>query len=164
MEMFTMKKIITLSLVLVMVLALFTGCANPVETELTNFLNVEMVEVNANYEKLKEEVGKWESMEEDADFAKSLDEVLIPLCDDSLTKVNAIALETEEVKDIQAKYVKVMETYKEGFQMMSAAVAAGDAAKVEEGMEKLGEAVTYLDEYNAALEELAAQFGSEIEY
>ena len=159
-----MKKIITLSLALVMVLALFTACGDPVEAELTNFLNVEMVDVNANYEKLKEEVGKWETMEEDADFIKSLDEVLIPLCDDSLTKVNAIALETEEVKDVQAKYVKVMETYKGGFEMMSAAAKAGDAEKVQESMESLGEAVTYLDEYNAALEALAAQFGSEVEY
>ena len=159
-----MKKIITLSLALVMVLALFTACGDPVEAELTNFLNVEMVDVNANYEKLKEEVGKWETMEEDADFIKSLDEVLIPLCDDSLAKVNAIALETEEVKNVQAKYVKVMETYKGSFEMMSAAAKAGDAEKVQESMESLGEAVTYLDEYNAALEELAAQFGSEIEY
>ncbi|MBE6964416.1 MAG: hypothetical protein IJ949_03695 [Oscillospiraceae bacterium] len=159
-----MKKIITLALALVMVLALFTACADPVETELTNFLNVEMVDVNANYEKIKEEVGKWESMASDADFGKSLDEVLIPLCDDSLAKVNAIVLETEEVKDVQAKYVKVMETYKEGFKMMSDAVVAGDEAKVTEGTEKLGEAVAFLDEYNAALEALAAQFGSEIEY
>ncbi len=159
-----MKKIITLSLALVMVLALFTACGDPVEAELTNFLNVEMVDVNANYEKIKEEVGKWETMEEDADFIKSLDEVLLPLCEDSLTKVNAIALETEEVKGVQEKYVKVMETYKNGFETMSAAAKAGDAEKVEEGMNKLGEAVTYLDEYNAALEELAAQFGSEVQY
>ena len=164
MEMFIMKKIITLSLALVMVLALFTACGDPVEAELTNFLNVEMVEVTANYEKIKEEVGKWETMEADADFIKSLDEVLLPLCEDSLTKVNAIALETDEVKGVQAKYVKVMETYKEGFETMSSAAKAGDAAKVEEGMNKLGEAVTYLDEYNAALEELAAQFGSEVQY
>ena len=159
-----MKKIITLSLALVMVLALFTGCGDPVEAELTNFLNVEMVEVNANYEKIKEEVGKWETMEADADFVKSLDEVLLPLCEDSLTKVNAIVLETAEVKDVQAKYVKVMETYKEGFETMSDAAKAGDAAKVEEGMNKLGEAVDFLDEYNAALEALATQFGSEIQY
>ena len=159
-----MKKIITLSLALVMVLALFTGCSNPVADELTKFLNTDMVEVNANYEKIKESVAKWENIESDEDFAKNIEQEILPVCEDSLTKVNAIVVETEEVIDVKAKYTKMMETYKEGFEMMLAAAKTGDEAKLNEANDKLSAALGLLDEYNAALESIAAEIGAEIEY
>ena len=49
-----MKKILALLLMVVMSFALLTGCgSDPVYDDLENFLNVEMVEINADYENLK---------------------------------------------------------------------------------------------------------------
>ena len=159
-----MKKVLAFLLMVVMATALFTGCSNPVYDDFENFMNVEMVEVNADYEKITAEVGTWESLESDAELAKSLKEVLIPLVNGSLEKLNAITPETDEVKEVKAKYVKVMEAYKAGFESYLAACETQDEAKISEAETKLNEGVELLNEYNAALEELAAEVGAEIEY
>ena len=52
-----MKKIFALLLMVIMSVTLFAGCGtDPVYEDLSNFLNVEMVEVNAEYEKLNEAI------------------------------------------------------------------------------------------------------------
>ena len=42
-----------------MALTLLTGCGDLVYDDFSNYLNVEMTEVNANYEKIKTEAGRW---------------------------------------------------------------------------------------------------------
>ena len=159
-----MKKIISLLLMVVMATALFAGCSDPVYDDLENFLNVEMVDVNANYTKITTEVGTWEGVEDDTIIAKSLSDVLLPLVNDSLTKLESIAPETEEVKELKAKYVSVMNAYKEGFEGLLKGCETQDEATITSAQESLTNGVALLDEYNAALEELAAEFGAEIEY
>jgi len=68
------------------------------------------------------------------------------------------------VKEIKAKYVKVMEAYKAAFEDMYTAFSTGDEAVLEEGNAHLDEGMVLLDEYNAALEALAAEVGAEIQY
>ena len=115
-----MKKIFALLLMVIMSVTLLAGCGtDPVYEDLSNFLNVEMVEVNAEYEKLTAEVGTWETLEDDIAIKKSIDDTLLPLVNGSLEKLKDINPETEEVKAIKDKYVKVMETYKTGFEALS---------------------------------------------
>ena len=159
-----MKKVVSLLLMLVIACTMLTACSDPVYDEFENFLNVEMVDVNANYEKIKEEAGSWSNLTTDEEFITSLKDVLLPLVDDSLAKVNAIVLETEEVKVVRAKYVKVMERYKEGFTLILEGFEEQSEEKLNEGNDKITEAIELLDEYNAALEELAEQVGAEVEY
>ena len=159
-----MKKIFSLLLMAVMTFTLLTGCSDPVYDDLENFLNVEMVDVNADYEKLTSEVGTWETLEDDAAIKKSIDNTLLPLVNDSIEKLKDINPETEEVKDIKDKYVKMMETYKTGFETLSEGCETQDEATINAGSQKLEEAVELLDEYNKELEELAKEHGSEVEY
>ena len=159
-----MKKILALLLMAVMSFTLLTGCSDPVYDDLENFLNVEMVEVNADYEKLTAEVGTWETLEDDIAIKKSIDDTLLPLVNGSLEKLKDINPETEEVKAIKDKYVKVMEAYKTGFETLSEGCETQDEATINAGSQKLEEAVELLDEYNKALEELAKEHGSEVEY
>ena len=160
-----MKKIFALLLMVVMSVTLLTGCGtDPVYEDLSNYLNVEMKEVNADYTKLTEEVGTWETLEDDAAIKKSIDDTLLPLVNGSLEKLKDITPETEEVKAIKDKYVKVMETYKTGFETLSEGCETQDEATINAGSQKLEEAVELLDEYNKALEELAKEHGSEVEY
>ncbi len=160
-----MKKIFALLLMVIMSVTLLAGCGtDPVYEDLSNFLNVEMVEVNAEYEKLTAEVGTWETLEDDIAIKKSIDDTLLPLVNGSLEKLKDINPETEEVKAIKDKYVKVMETYKTGFETLSEGCETQDEATINAGSQKLEEAVELLDEYNKALEELAKEHGSEVEY
>ena len=159
-----MKKILALLLMVVMSVTLLTGCSDPVYDDLSNYLNVEMKEVNEEYTKLTEEVGTWETLEDDAAIKKSIDDALLPLVNGSLEKLKGINPETEEVKAIKDKYVKVMDAYKAGFEALSEGCETQDDATINAGSAKLEEAVELLDEYNKALEELAKDHGSEIEY
>ena len=159
-----MKKFTALLIAAVMMLASLTGCTNAVYDDFQNFLNVEMVEVNANYDKLLGELAVWDTLEYDAEIAEFIKASLIPLVDDSLAKLTKINPETVEVQEIKAKYVKVMEAYKAAFDDMYTAFSTGDEAVLEEGNAHLDEGMVLLDEYNAALEALAAEVGAEIQY
>ena len=145
-----MKKIFALLLMAVMAFTLLTGCSDPVYDDLENFLNVEMAEVNADYTKITTEVGTWETLEDDADIKKSIDDTLLPLVNGSLEKLGGISPETEEVKAIKDKYVKVMDAYKAGFEALSEGCETQEEATINAGTEKIGEAIELLDEYNTA--------------
>lgn len=159
-----MKKLLALLLTLVMSTMLLAGCTDPVYDDLSNFLNVEMVEVNADYEKMKTELGTWDSLEDDNAIAKSIDGVLLPLVNGSLEKLAAINPETQEVKDAKAKYVSVMDAYKKAFEALSEGCKTQEDAVITAGNTALEEALKLLDEYNKMLETLAKEHGAEIEY
>ena len=158
-----MKKTLLLALVLAAAF-LFIGCSDPVAEEFTDFLNVQMLDVNANYNAITEELGKWDSLETDAEWMASIKDVLIPKCDETLEMLGKIELQTEEVKEIKAKFTKIIELYKEGFAKILSGIESVDEAVMMEGNSKLEEGLIAVDEYNAALEALAALSGYEIEY
>lgn len=161
-----MKRTLALLLLVVLSVTILTGCGNAVFDDFENFLNVEMVDVNENYEKIKTETGRWENFADDDNeaFENSLENVLLPLIDDSLSKLEKITPETDEVIAVKDKYVEVMEAYKEAFEDVLEGFREFDEDKILSGNEKLDKGVKLLDEYNAALEALAEEVGAEIEY
>lgn len=158
-----MKKVVALILTTVVLITVLCGCTVSVYDDLENFLNVEMADVIENYEKIKEEAGKWDTFEDDASLVNSLDNEMIPLVDDSLNKLKIITPQTPEVQELKDKYVMVMQTYKDGFEKMADGVREYDEAKMTAGSEKIDEALEYLKEYNDALEKLAEEVGAEVE-
>ena len=159
-----MKKIITLLIALIMGISLLTGCGDPVADEFETFLNTDMVDINANYDKLKEESAKWENLESNEDIANSISNVILPLINDSLDKLSKIELETEEVKAIKAKYETVLNTYKEGYETMLEACKTNDESAADKATAKIDEGIKQLDEYNQALEALAKEKDMSVEY
>ncbi|MBE7021379.1 MAG: hypothetical protein E7411_08125 [Ruminococcaceae bacterium] len=159
-----MKKLLALLLMAVLTLTLLTGCSDPVYDDLSNFLNVQMVEVNADYEKLKTEIANVDAAPDDAALKVAIDTKVLPLIKGSLEKLSAITVETEEVKAVKDKYVKVMETYKEGFEALSKGCETQAEETITAGTNAINKAIELLDEYNKALEELAKEHGGEIEY
>lgn len=159
-----MKKILALLLTAVMSFTALTGCSDPVYDDFESFLNAEMTDVNANYDKIKAEAGTWGELEDDAALEASLKDVLLPIVEDSLDKLEKITPATEEVKAVKDKYVKVMETYKDAFSDILVGVQTQDEDVMTAGSEKLDNGIALPDEYNAALEALAEQVGAEIEY
>lgn len=160
-----MKKVVSLVLVALMAVAVLAGCgSDPLYDDLSNYLNVEMVEVNANYENLKAELAKWESFEDDAALATNISDVILPIVNDSLKKLEAINPATEEVKAVKAKYVSMMEEYKKGFEALLEGCNTQEDEIIATAYASIEKAVSLLDEYNKALEELAAKCGTEVEY
>ena len=97
-------------------------------------------------------------------MCQSIEYVLVPLVDGSLTQLDDIKPETEEVKQIKKKYVKVMEAYKSGFETILEGCNTQDEATIGAGYDELERAVELLDDYNKALEELAKKYDAQIEY
>ncbi len=159
-----MKKILAILLTAVMSVTLLAGCSDPVYDDLSNFLNVEMKDVNADYVKLTEEVATWSNIEDDAHLAENIEKVVLPLVDGSLTKLKDINPATDEVKALKIKYVMVMDVYKKGFEALLEGCKTQDEATINAGNESIEEALKLLDEYNKGLEELAKEHGAEIEY
>lgn len=159
-----MKKVLAFLLLAVMALTVFTSCGNTVYDDLENFVNVSMKKVNENYEKIKSELAMWEQLETEADLEASIKDVLLPLIEDSLKELDAIAPETDEVKDLKAKYVKVMEAYKDGFNDCLTGVQQLDEDMMLSGQDKISDGLVLLDEYNTALKTIADEVGAKVEY
>lgn len=161
-----MKKLLALLLTTVMSITLLASCGDPLYDDFENFLNVEMTEVNANYDKIKAEAATWSELEieDDSVLTTSVDDVLLPLVNDSLKRLETISPETDEVKALKDKYVKMMQAYKNGFTNISAGLHELDEDKIYAGNDELNNALALLEEYNAALDELATKVGGEIKY
>lgn len=158
-----MKKFLALTLALVMSLSLLTACSDPIADELTNFVNVDMVAINENYEAIKAEAATWSNLETIEQLVASTTDTLLPLVNDSLAKLDAIVLETEEVGALKGKFVAVMQAYKEGFELILQAAQNNDEAIMQQGNDKIAEGIALVDEYNAAMEALAEEHGLTIE-
>lgn len=164
MKMKKLKKLAAVFAAVIMVLSV-SGCgSDPVADEFQNFINNDMTEINANYEVMKEEVAKWEGFETPDEFVDSLNNTVIPNINSSIELLGAINLETEEVIAIKEKYQAVLLAYKDGYGEMLQGFRSGDEDKVESGSEKVENAVSLLDDYNAALEALAEEKGLSVEY
>ncbi len=159
-----MKKLVALLLMAVMSLTLLTACTDPVYDDFENFLNVEMTDVNANYTKITTEAAKWGDFDDPQMLVDSINNVMLPTINESLSKLANITPATEEVTNLKAKYVKVMDKYKEGFETMLAAIDEDSEEKLTASNDMISEGVQLLNEYNEALEAMAEEYGAEIEY
>ena len=159
-----MKKLLTCLLALVMSLSLLTGCGDAVADEFETFLNTDMVAVNAKYEDLKTELTKWNNFETDAEMIDSLKNVIIPNIDEEIARVNAIELTTDEVKAVKAKFMTMLDKYKEGYSAMLTALETADVTALENSLTIVQEGLDAQTAYNTALEDLAAEKGMTIGY
>ena len=159
------KKILAGLLAAVMGVGMLTGCgSDPVADDFEQYMNTDMVDVNANYEKIKDESAKWENYETDDEYIDSIKNVIMPTIEDSFDKLSKIEPQTTEVKEIKDKYVKVMDAYKSGYEILLNGFENGDESSVEEASAKIDEGVELLNDYNSALEALAKEKGMTVEY
>lgn len=150
-------------LVFVLSITLLVGCGNPVGEDLENFINYEMSEINENYYSIKTEAANWSNLTDAADVEASITDVLLPLISDTLDKLDNVNPETDEVKALKDKYVEMMETYNEGFSEFLDGIYEGDADKMASGQGKITAGQELHKEYNAAVDDLAAQTGYKAE-
>lgn len=159
------KKAMAGLLLLVMTMGMLTACGgDPVADDFEKFMNTDMVDVNANYEDLKAEAGKWDSFETTEEAVSSINDVILPNIDDSLDKLSDIKPETDEVKELKDTYVKMLKAYKEGYEKLLVACQNDDEAAADEATAKIDEGLKLLDDYNDGLESLAKEKVMEVQY
>ena len=146
-----MKRISIVILGFVMVVSSLVACSNPVVSEYEKFVNIYMVEINENYEKIIKEASVLSGGEETV-WISTLENVLIPLCDETLVKINEIQLKTDEVNSLKDKFYNVISLYKEGFELLLDGVKNASEEKLKQGNAKLTEGVKMLEKYNERLE------------
>ena len=77
------KKVMAGMLMGIMVIGMLTGCGgDPVADDFEKFLNTDMVDVNANYDKIKEESAKWGDLETNEEIKDSINNTkMLEACD-----------------------------------------------------------------------------------
>lgn len=159
-----MKKLLAFLVTMVMGLCLLTGCGDPVADEFEKYLNTDMVEVNTKYIELKTEFANWANYTTDEEILDSIQNKILPNIDEQFTMLGKIELTTDEVKAVKAKYEVVLNKYKDGYTQMLSAFEAVDEAGLEASLTLIQDALTALEEYNAALEALAEEKGMTVQY
>ena len=152
-----MKKLLSCLLALIMTFSFLTGCGDAVTDEFEEFLNTNMVTVNAKYEDLKAELTKWSNFETDTEMIDSLSNIILPNIDEEIAMVTAIEVATEEVTAIKETFLSMLAKYKEGYSAMLSALETADITALENALTVVEEGIAILDEYNKALEDLAAE-------
>lgn len=159
-----MNKLLLFVPPVIFLLVILSGCSNPVYDDFENYINVEMREVSENYEKITTEAVRWAEFKEDAQYITSIEAVILPLVNDSIERLENINPVTEDIQAIKARYVKVMDAYKEGFTLILDGFKEPDEDKMTAGIDKITYGISLLSEYNTTLEEKAKELGAEIGY
>ena len=90
----------------IMVIGMLTGCGgDPVADDFEKFLNTDMVDVNANYDKIKEETAKWgdletneeikDSINNGIDFIQDYHIIIHPRCVNFITEISNYTWDTD---------------------------------------------------------------------
>ena len=160
-----MKKILAVLLMAIISLTLLAGCGtDPVYDDLSNYLNVEMAEINANHTSLGEHDAAMRTLEDGEALAVYIEENILPLVYDSIEKLEGVNPATEEVQVLKEIYSAMMEAYKGGYEALYAGCITQDDEVIASAVELLEVAAETLEIYNDEVEALAAEHGGEVEY
>ncbi|MDY0409120.1 hypothetical protein ACFFIS_17535 [Virgibacillus soli] len=157
-----MKKIIGIFM-MVGLLAL-AACASPVAKEIERYVNEDLKpladmedEVIAEYDSV---IG--DNHTDDYETYTHIDEVVLPKYRDFIDKLEAIKLETPEVREVHETYISAANKQFNAFGKILSALEEGDFAIIEEANEMLEEARRGMRDYQAQLESLAKENGVEL--
>ena len=134
-----------------------------VADDLENYMNVEMAEINESFNTISDEISAWDTDDVEGIIA-NISDVLLPIIEDSLDKIEEVSPATEEVQNLKDMYEDVLLAYGDGFASIIEAYENDDEAAMDEALTKTSDALDLVGEYNAALEELAKANGMTVEY
>ena len=134
-----------------------------VADDLENYMNVEMAEINESFNTISDEISAWDTDDVEGIIA-NISDVLLPIIEDSLDKIEEVSPVTEEVQNLKDMYENVLLAYGDGFASIIEAYENDDEAAMDEALTKTSDALDLVGEYNAALEELAEANGMTVEY
>lgn len=120
-----------------------------VADDLENYMNVEMAEINESFNTISDEISAWDTDDVEGIIA-NISDVLLPIIEDSLDKIEEVSPATEEVQNLKDMYEDVLLAYGDGFASIIEAYENDDEAAMDEALAKTSDALCLVGEYNAA--------------
>jgi hypothetical protein len=155
-----MKKLITLAAFLSLALL---GCSNPIKDDLLNYINVELPQV-VQYE--NDTITTWDSVSganytDDYTMYQALTETIIPTYREFVNGIEPITLrlKTQEVRDLNEKYVEAVDLQMNGFLILINALENQDSSLVVQFNERLDRGRRLVREWQIELQDLCNKNG-----
>lgn len=158
-----MKKLLLFPFVMVMFL--LSGClGDPVQDDLLNYLNEEIDDV-ADLE--AEALDAYDSVTganyvDDYLLYDTLSYTVIPVYQEFVSELEAIDVETDELREIHETYIEGANTQYNAFVKIMTAIEEQDPNKIEEANLMLDDARKLLRDFNNDIENLAEEHNVEI--
>lgn len=160
-----MRKVMATVSTLLICVAVLAGCGkvDPVQDDLINYLNNQLVTLVESSNKVTTEyaAATGTNFVDDDTLAVKLSDIIIPASDGLLAKINAIVPATEEVRKVHSQYIAAMNEQNEAFKLLLQAAQKHDETMVKAINDKLANADKVADEYLAALEALKKEHNVE---
>lgn len=146
-----MKKIIVMIAALVLAVSAFAGCAaDPIQTDLKNYVNVEIPKYSELQKTVQTELAS--SMGEnfvDMETTNTILQGVLPKSESLVTAVNAVKTTTPEVTALHAKCIAAITAQNEAIKAYIAAIAANDADAVNAANTAIDTVISQFNEYAA---------------
>lgn len=150
----------SLSVLILFALIILSSCQNdPIQDELLNYVNTEMITA---HDLEKKAVTAYESVTgvnftNDGVLYDTLQNEVIPTYEKFLKELHSVKLETDELKDIHDIYINAAETQYEAFGVIIEALEQQDPALVQEANALLEQGRDQINDYQSKLNALAEE-------
>ncbi|WP_130293409.1 membrane lipoprotein lipid attachment site-containing protein [Fictibacillus sp. BK138] len=158
-----MKKYILASfLVLAFILS---GCSDPVQDDLMDYINEKTPKLA---EKELAAVGKYENVTganytNDETLYFALKDEIIPEYNDFINELEAVEIETDDLRKIHEDYIEAANIQSSAFLMIVTAIENQDSSLINEANEKLNTARKMIRDYQTDIDKLAKEHDVELE-
>ncbi|MHA7138117.1 hypothetical protein ACRTEV_12730 [Rossellomorea arthrocnemi] len=156
-----MKIYVFLVFVLLMVLS---GCSDPVQDDLLNYINEDMKPLAVLEE---EAIAEYDSVTgdnyvDDMTTYIHIEEVVVPMYRDFIEQLEAVDPETSEVKELHESYIEAVNIQNNAMLRLLAAIEQQDYEMVADANEMLAEGRAGIRSFTSELERLAEEHNVEI--
>jgi hypothetical protein len=158
-----MKKYIVASFLLM--LFLLSGCGDPVQDDLLDYVNEEMPSLGKEEMKI---VGKYEDVTgpnytDDQTLYDALKVEIIPAYNQYIEDLESVKIETEELRKIHEDYIEAANIQASAFLTVITALENQDSGLINEANQKLNTARKMMRDYQNAVEKLAKEHDVKLE-
>lgn len=138
---------------------LFAACGNPVQSDLLNYINVEMPKVATLESEAVAAYGSvsGENYQNDSIMYYTITDTVVPKYQEFYDLLNSITPATDEVKSLHKEYVRAAADQLESFKLILVAIEKEDAEIINQANEGLDEARALLRLWRADLDSACAK-------
>lgn len=153
------KIVIGFGILLVVITAVYFLWPDPIKKDIKLFVEEYNASILNCYDVIQTEAQKITSYTLVSEFEYSVEQVMIPEIDDTISKVQAIPLQTAEVMVMRNKYVDLMKNEKNCYQKLVYAVKLRDQGRIDEVYNLINDIETLRVQYDQEFTELAKEHG-----
>ena len=150
-----MKKVSVFLYVLCTAFLLIRCSSDPVEKDLLNYINVELVKVGTLESEAVAAYGSvaGNNYTSDSVMYNKIKNVVLPKYTEFTSKLQAITPATPELKTIHGEYVKAAQDQLEGFKLILDAIEKQNAAEIQQANEDITKGKNLIDVWKKDLDE-----------